>query len=47
VEGTFPDAELLLVDGGHHFPMNDAPDLVAEALRSWRTSAVASREGSP
>jgi haloalkane dehalogenase len=43
---SFPDAELLLVQGGHHFPMNDAPDLVADAISSWWTSAVASPEGS-
>jgi haloalkane dehalogenase len=43
---SLPDAELLLVQGGHHFPMNDAPDLVADAISSWWTSAVASPEGS-
>jgi haloalkane dehalogenase len=43
---SFPDAELLLVQGGHHFPMNDAPDLVAGAISRWWTSAVASPEGS-
>jgi pimeloyl-ACP methyl ester carboxylesterase len=42
----FPDAELLLVEGGHHFPMNDAPDLVAGAISRWRRSAVASPERS-
>lgn len=31
----FPDALLLLVADGHHFPMMDDPDLVAGALRSW------------
>ena len=36
---TFPGAELLLVDGGHHFPMDDAPGLVADAIRRWRTAA--------
>jgi haloalkane dehalogenase len=39
---SFPDAKLLLVEGGHHFPMNDAPDLVAEAISNWWTAAVAS-----
>lgn len=43
---SLPDAELLLVQGGHHFPMNDAPDLVADAISSWWTSAVAAPEGS-
>lgn len=31
----FPDAGLLLVEGAHHFPMADAPDLVARAIRGW------------
>ena len=31
----FPDASLLLVEGGHRFPMADAPDLVARAIRGW------------
>ena len=39
---SFPDARLLLVDGGHHFPMNDAPDLVAAAISRWWAAAVAS-----
>jgi haloalkane dehalogenase len=41
----FPDAQLVLVRGGHHFPMNDAPDLVADAIRSWWATAVASPTG--
>ncbi|HZD17635.1 MAG TPA: alpha/beta fold hydrolase [Actinomycetota bacterium] len=31
----FPDAELLLVDGGHDVPMARDPDLVARALTGW------------
>jgi pimeloyl-ACP methyl ester carboxylesterase len=31
----FPDAGLLLVEGGHRFPMADAPDLVARAIKGW------------
>jgi len=31
----FPDAGLLLVEGGHRFPMTDAPDVVARAIRGW------------
>jgi pimeloyl-ACP methyl ester carboxylesterase len=31
----FPDAGLLLVEGAHHFPMADAPDLVARAIKGW------------
>jgi len=34
-KARFPGALLLLVAGGHHFPMTDDPDLVARALRSW------------
>jgi pimeloyl-ACP methyl ester carboxylesterase len=31
----FPDAGLLLVEGSRRFPMADAPDLVARAIRGW------------
>lgn len=31
----FADARLIVVPGAHHFPMTDAPDLVASAVRSW------------
>jgi haloalkane dehalogenase len=31
----FPNAPLVIVEGGHHFPMCDDPDAVAEAIRSW------------
>lgn len=31
----FPDAGLLLVEGSHRFPMADAPDLVARAIKGW------------
>ena len=31
----FPDAGLLLVEGARHFPMADAPDLVARAIKGW------------
>lgn len=34
-EARFPGALLLLVSGGHHFPMMDDADLVARAVRSW------------
>jgi pimeloyl-ACP methyl ester carboxylesterase len=36
----FPDARLLLLDGGHHFPMADDPDLVARAIRGWWSAEV-------
>ena len=39
---SLPGAQLLLVEGGHHFPMNDAPDLVADAISGWWTAAVTS-----
>jgi haloalkane dehalogenase len=41
----FPNAQLVLVQGAHHFPMNDAPDLVADAISSWWTAAVTSPTG--
>lgn len=44
---SFPSAQLVLVRGAHHFPMNDAPDLVADAISNWWTATVASPEGSP
>lgn len=31
----FPDAALLLVEGGRRFPMTDDPELVARAIRGW------------
>jgi pimeloyl-ACP methyl ester carboxylesterase len=34
-KARFPDADLLIVDGAHHFPMADDPDLVARALAGW------------
>ena len=36
----FPQARLVLVKGGHHFPMGDDPDLVADAIRSWWRGSV-------
>ncbi len=38
---TFPDARLLVVDGAHHFPQMDEPDVVASAIRSWWHEVVA------
>ena len=34
-KSRFPNADLLIVDGAHHFPMADDPDLVARALAGW------------
>ena len=31
----FPEARLLVIAGGHHFPMADDPDLAADAIRTW------------
>ena len=39
---SFPNAQLVLVRGAHHFPMNDAPDLVANTISNWWTAAVTS-----
>lgn len=34
-KSRFPQAALVVVEGGHHFPQMDEPDLVADAIRSW------------
>src|SRR5215471_1540469 len=31
----FPEAQQVVVPKGNHFPMCDAPDLVANRIRSW------------
>jgi len=36
----FPAARLVVVEGGHHFPMADAPDVVADAICGWWGQAV-------
>jgi pimeloyl-ACP methyl ester carboxylesterase len=38
----FPRAQQVLVPRGNHFPMCDAPDLVAETIRVWYRERVAS-----
>ena len=40
-KARFPHARLVVVDGGHHFPQMDEPDLIAQAIRSWWHEAVA------
>ncbi len=40
-EATFPDHEGIVVEGGNHFPMMDAPDLFAETVREWHLRKVA------
>jgi haloalkane dehalogenase len=39
-QAIFPHARVVLVEGGHHFPPIDAPDVVANALRSWWRETV-------
>jgi pimeloyl-ACP methyl ester carboxylesterase len=36
----FDNSTDLVVPGGHHFPMCDAPDLVASTIRSWHQSLI-------
>ncbi|MGH2662071.1 MAG: alpha/beta fold hydrolase [Actinomycetota bacterium] len=36
----FPDAPLVIVEGGHHFPQCDDPPGVANAIRSWWAAHV-------
>lgn len=38
----FPDARVLVVEGGHHFPQMDDPLGVAETIRAWWHEEVAS-----
>jgi haloalkane dehalogenase len=42
-KARFREARLVVVEGGHHFPQMDEPDLVAEAIRSWWSERVAPR----
>ena len=37
----FPDARQMVVPKGNHFPMCDAPDLVAATIRAWYRERVA------
>lgn len=46
-KARFPDAKLLVVDGAHHFPQMDEPDVVAQAIRSWWYESVARPSESP
>jgi len=39
----FPNVRQVVVPKGNHFPMCDAPDLVAETIRSWHRDCVAPR----
>jgi pimeloyl-ACP methyl ester carboxylesterase len=42
-KSLFPKARQKVVAKGNHFPMCDAPDLVAGAIRSWHRECVAPR----
>lgn len=37
----FPDARLVVIDGAHHFPQMDEPDVVSAVIRSWWHEVVA------
>ena len=37
----FPDARQIVVAKGNHFPMCDAPELVADSIREWHRQRVA------
>lgn len=38
--GIFPQAQRLVVRNGNHFPMCDAPELCAQAIRQWHAKSV-------
>ena len=42
-KALFPDVHQVVVAKGNHFPMCDAPDLVADTIRSWHRECVAPR----
>lgn len=39
-KAMFPDAQQIVIAKGNHFPMCDAPDLVADAIRTWHRERV-------
>ena len=39
-KALFPNVRQVVVANGNHFPMCDAPDLVAGAIRSWHRECV-------
>lgn len=41
----FPGAQLLVLDGAHHFPQMDEPDVVAERILSWWHESVGTHTG--
>ena len=40
IASMFTDHEAVVVDGGNHFPMCDAPDLFADTVRKWHRSRI-------
>lgn len=44
-EELFTHARSLVVEGGNHFPMADAPHFVADAIDAWHRDCVAGRDG--
>lgn len=43
----YPDALQLVVPGGNHFPMCDAPDFVADQIRRWHQEHIGASEDRP
>lgn len=43
-EELFPDARSLVVEGANHFPMADAPHLVADTIDAWHRDRVAAND---
>ncbi|HEY6957914.1 MAG TPA: alpha/beta fold hydrolase [Candidatus Limnocylindria bacterium] len=43
----FTDTRLVIVQGAHHFPMVDAPDVVATAIAEWHRDRVTSSTIAP
>lgn len=39
----FTDTRLVIVPGAHHFPMVDAPEVVASAISSWHRDRIVAR----
>jgi haloalkane dehalogenase len=41
----FPNVRQIVIPKGNHFPMCDAPDVVATEIRAWHRECVAGRKG--
>jgi len=44
---VFPAARQVVIPKGNHFPMCDAPDVVAEEIRRWHNEQVKQTVQSP